>query len=240
MEKVTLKASQREGVKKKAAKALRREGLIPAVVYRGGEESMSLKLVLRELEDILHTKAGTNVLITLKIQGAAKAVKDKTVIIKEVQHDPVKDTILHVDFHEISLTETLKVNVPLAGKGEAAGVKQDGGVLEHVMWELQVECLPTDIPEKIEHDVSSLKIGDAVFVKQIVAPEGVKILTDPELIAMIVKPPHVEKPKEELVEEVAEPELIREKKEKEAEGEEEEETGKGPAAGAGAKEEKGK
>jgi len=232
MEKVMLKVSQREGVKKKAAKTLRKEGLIPAVVYKGGKEAMNLKLVVRELESILHTKAGANVLITLKIEGGQKTVKDKTVIIKEIQHDPIKNDILHVDFNEISMTDTLKVNVPLVDKGEAAGMKQDGGVLEHVMWELQVECLPTNIPEKIEYDVSNLKIGDAIFVKQIAVPEGVKILTDPELIALIVKPPHVEKPKEEVVEEVAEPELIREKKEKEAEEEEEEakpEKGQAPA-----------
>jgi large subunit ribosomal protein L25 len=237
MEKAILKALPREGVGKRAAKVLRKGGVIPAVVYKGGNEAVNLQLVVRELEDILHTKAGANVLITLKIQGAAKATKDTTVIIKEIQHDPIKDGILHVDFNEISMTETLKVNVPLVDKGEAIGVKQDGGMLEHVMWELQVECLPSDIPERIEYDVSELKIGDAVFVKQIVPPSGVKILTDPELIAMIVKPPHVEKPKEEVVEEVAEPELIREKKEKEEAEEEEAQKG---AGGAGAKEEKTK
>ena len=220
MEKVTLKANTRELVGKKHAKDLRKKDLIPGVVYKGGKEAMSLQMAVRELEDALRTKAGSNVLITLKVEGAPKPVKDKTVIIKEIQHDPIKGSILHVDFNEISLTETLKVNVPLADKGEAVGVKQDGGVLEHIMWELQVECLPTNIPEKIEHDVSGLKIGDAVFVKQLVVPEGVKILNDPELIAMIVKPPHVEKPAEEVVEEVAEPELIRENKEKEEEEEE--------------------
>ncbi len=242
MEKVILKAQYRDTAGKKAAKALRKASLIPAVVYRDGKEAMSLKLVTRELEEIIHTKAGSNVIIALNITGAPKAVKEKTVIIKEIQHDPVKDSILHVDFNEISLTEMLKVDVPLASKGEPVGVKQDGGVLEHIMWELQIECLPTAIPEKIEYDVSALKIGDAVFVKQITPPEGVKVLNDPELIAMIVKPPHVEKPKEEVAEEVAEPELIREKKKVEEEGEEEAakpQGGKGPASPP-AKEEKSK
>src|SRR3989338_1504341 len=122
---------------------------------------------------------------------------------------------MHIDFNEISLTETLKVNVPLASKGDAAGVKQDNGVLEHILWELNVECLPTNIPEKIECDVSNLKIGDSILVKQIPLPEGVKVLNDPELIAFIVKPPHVEKPPEEALEAAAEPELIREKKKEE-------------------------
>lgn len=242
MEKVILKAQCRDAVGKKAAKILRKEALIPAIVYKGGKEAMNLKLVTRDLEDIIHTKAGSNVIITLNITGGTKAIKDKTVIIKEIQHDPVKDHILHVDFNEISLTEAIKVDVPLASKGEAVGVKQDGGVLEHIMWELQIECLPTDIPEKIEYDVSALKIGDAVFIKMIIPPEGVKVLNDPELIAMIVKPPHVEKPKEEVAPEAAEPELIREKKKVEEEGEEEagkSEKEKGPGASP-AKEEKAK
>jgi len=242
MEKVLLKTMVREGTGKKAAKDLRKDGMIPAVVYKGGKEATHLKLALRDLQDVLRTKAGANVLITLEITGGVKAVKDKTVIIKELQHDPVTDRILHADFNEISLTEILKIAVPLVDKGKAAGVTQDGGVLEHVMWELQVECLPADIPEKIEYDVSALKIGDAVFVRQIVPPEGVKILTDPELIAMIVKPPHVEKPPEEAVEPgAAEPELIREKKEKEEEEEEEgakPEKGAAPAGKTAAKEEK--
>lgn len=214
MEKVILNTETRVGTGKKTAKDLRKTGLIPAVVYKAGKDSLNLQLVRSDLEEVLHTKAGANVLITLKIKGD-KAPKDKTVIIKEIQRDPIKDKIIHVDFNEISLTETLKVNVPLASHGEPVGVTKDGGVLEHVMWELEVQCLPADIPEKIEVDVSNLNIGDAVYVKNIVVPEGVRILNDPELIAMILKPPHVEVPKEEAAEEVTEPELIRKKKEEE-------------------------
>jgi large subunit ribosomal protein L25 len=218
MEKIVLKAQGRQLAGKKTAKDLRKKGLIPAVVYKGGKDALKLQVSGDELYEVLNTKAGENVIITLKISGEEKA-KDKTVVIKEIQREPVKDGILHVDFNEISLTETLKVNVPLASHGEAAGVKKDGGTLEHVMWELQVECLPTDIPEKIEVDVTNLNTGDAIFVKDIKAPEGVKILNDGELIAMIVKPPKVEAPKEEAVEAALEPELIRKKKEAE-EGEE--------------------
>lgn len=220
MEKVVLKAETRDASGKKVAKDLRNKGLIPAIVYKGGKDAVKLQLTSDAIEEVLHTKAGANVLITLKISGGQNA-KDKTVIIKEIQRDPVKDKILHVDFNEISLTETLKINVPLTAHGESIGVKKDGGVLEHVMWEVQVECLPTHIPEKIELDVSNLNIGDAIYVKNIVLPEGVKILNDPELIAIIVKPPRVEVPKEEVAEEVTEPELIRKKKEEEVpEGEE--------------------
>lgn len=220
MEKVILKTEARTGAGKKIAKGLRTKGLIPANVYKDAK-ALNIQIKSDDLDEVLHTKAGENVIITLKISGEGN-IKDKTVLIKEIQRDPVRDNILHVDFNEISLTEALKINVPLSARGEPVGVKADGGTLEHVMWELHVECLPTAIPEKIEVDVSGLKIGDAIFVKNIVPPEGVKVLNDPELIAIIVKPPKVEVPKEEIAAEgAAEPELIRKKKEEEApEGEE--------------------
>ncbi len=238
MEKIILNAEVRSSTGKAAAKSLRRKDVIPAVVYKGGKEAIKLQLAVGALNEILHTKAGENVIVTLKIADGANKTKDKTVLIKEIQREPIRGLILHVDFSEISLTETLKVNVPLAVRGEPVGVKVDGGILEHVMWELQVECLPTAIPEKIDVDVSAMKIGDAIYVKNITAPEGVKLITDPELIALIVKPPKVEVPKEEAAAEGAvEPELIRKKKEVEEEGEEgkKEEASK---ADAGKKEEK--
>lgn len=226
MEKVTLKASVRTGTGKTVAKDLRSKRIVPANVYKGGEGAMSIQVPIDGLMDVLQTKAGENVLITLKISGGEGAIKDKTVLIKEIQKEPIRDGILHVDFNEISLTETLKINVPLSSKGDPVGVKVDGGILEHIMWELQVECLPTDIPEKIVVDVSNMKLGESMQVKAITPPEGVKILNDPELIVMIVKAPKVEVPKEELeAEGGAEPELIRKKKE-----EAEEEAAKGPAA----------
>jgi len=213
MEKIILKADVRTGTGKKVAKDLRNKGMIPANVYRGGKQAVGLQVSMDDLDEVLHTKAGENVIITLKISGEGLH-KEKTVLIKEIQCEPVKNGILHVDFNEISLTEALKVNVPLASHGEPVGVKLDGGILEHIMWELSVECLPTAIPEKIEVDVSNLKIGDAVYIKDIKVPEGVKVLTDAGLIAMIVKPPKVEAPKEEVpAEETGEPELIRKKKE---------------------------
>ncbi|MCX5666475.1 MAG: 50S ribosomal protein L25 [Candidatus Omnitrophica bacterium] len=220
MEKVILKVETREGSGKRSAKDLRNKKLIPAVVYKGGKDALKLQLAASDLAEVLHTKAGENVIVTLKIAGGDSKAKDKTVVIKEIQREPIQSRILHVDFNEISLTEALKVNVPLTTHGEPEG-KKEGGTLEHVMWELQVECLPADIPEKIEVDVSKLKIGEAIYVKNITAPEGVKVLTDPELIAMIVKPPKVEVPKEEVIAEGAtEPELIRKKKEVEEGAEE--------------------
>lgn len=216
METVQLKTKPRENIGKKFTKTLRKEGLIPAVVYKEGKDTVHIELQKKDLMSVLNTKAGANVLINLIIEDGSKTKsKERVVIIKEIQQHPIKDQILHVDFQEISLTEKLTVGVRIVVKGQAEGVVKDEGVLEHVMWEVKVECLPMDIPEKIEVDVTRLKIGDAILVKDIQASPGVKILADPEQTVVSVVPPHVEKPAEEVVEEVIEPELIREKKEKE-------------------------
>ncbi len=220
MEFLELNAEVREEKGSSVCKSLRRGGLIPAVCYKKGEDSLSLKIQKREFLKLLKTEAGENVILTLKIQGQKK-IKPKTVIIKELQRDILKDELLHIDFNEISLTQVLRVKVPLVSKGEAIGVKQEGGVLQQILWEVEVECLPTNIPERLEMDISNLKINDAVFVKDIVVPEGVKILQDLESIVFSVEPPIVEKPKEEaVVEEITEPEVIRERKPKEEEVEE--------------------
>ena len=214
MEKTILKAQIRKETGKRVAKDLRAKGMVPANVYKGGKAATSLTVSNAVLKEILHTKAGENALITLVISDASSAIKDRTVLIKEIQRHPVSDDILHVDFNEISLTEMLKVSVPLVAKGDAIGVKTEGGILEHVLRELTVECLPTAIPEKIEINVTDLKIGEHVLVKDISAPEGVKILNDGELIALVIKTPKVEVPKEEVaVPGQEEPELIRKKKE---------------------------
>lgn len=237
MEKIQLKAEIREEAGKKPAKKIRNEGFVPAVVYKEGEETVSLKINEKELAYVLRTKAGANVLIGLKIGGDKS--KERIVLIKEVQRHPIKEQILHVDLQEISLTDKLTVDVPLVTKGDAEGVVKEEGVLEHVLWEIKVECLPVDIPGKIEVDVTSLKIGDSILVKDILMPAGVKILNAPDQTVVTVKMPHVEKPAEEVAEAVTEPELIREKKEKEeAEGEEGEAAVPAEDKGAKKKEEK--
>jgi len=234
MDFVELKANLREEKGKELNKKLRAEGLVPGVVYRKGETTLSLKIDTRNLAKALRTDAGENVIIKLFVEGDKKK-KERIVVIKELQKDPVKDSLVHVDLNEISLTETLKVKVPIVSKGEAVGVKQEGGVLQHVMWEVEVECLPTNIPDKIETDISNLKIGDTLIIKDIRPPEGVKILADLESIVFSVE--HVKVVEEAVVApaegEGAEPELIREKKEKE---EAEEEKAEAPAKPA--KEEK--
>ncbi|OIO33527.1 MAG: hypothetical protein AUJ70_03075 [Candidatus Omnitrophica bacterium CG1_02_40_15] len=222
MDFVELKANLREEKGKGLNKKLRNAGMVPGVVYKKGEETLSLKIDSRSLSKALRTEAGENVIIKLFVEGDKKK-KERIVVIKEIQKDPVKDVLVHLDLNEISLTEALKVKVPIISKGEAVGVKQEGGVLQHVMWEVEVECLPTNIPDKIEVDITNLKIGETLSIKDILLPEGVKILGDSGSIVFSVE--HI-KTVEEVVAaplegESLEPELIKEKKEKEEVEEEE-------------------
>jgi large subunit ribosomal protein L25 len=223
MDFVDLQASIREEQGKQLNKRLRHKGVVPGVVYKKGEQTVPLKMDKKSLAKALHTEAGENVIIKLLLDGAKKH-KERIVVIKEIQRDPVKDSLIHIDFNEISLTDTLKVKVPVISKGEAIGVKQEGGVLQHIIWEVEVECLPTNIPDKIEVDVSNLKIGAVIMLKDVIPPKDVKILGDIESIVFSVA--HAKAVEEVVAADATgegaalEPELIREKKEKEEDSEE--------------------
>jgi large subunit ribosomal protein L25 len=209
---------------------LRQQGLVPAVVYGRDMEPLSVSVNHRELVRLLHSKKGEHALVTLRLQdmpdeaslpaqkiaGQAGAKSggtswEKPALVHAVQHDPVDGRVVHVDFHAILLTERVKVKAPLILMGEPVGVKQEGGVLEHFLREVEVECLPTEIPSGVEFDVSALKIGDTVHVRELVPPKGAKILSDPEGVIASVQKPKEEKPAEEAAP-VAEPEVLREKK----------------------------
>lgn len=212
MEQVNIQAELRKETGKSSNKKLRAKGAIPAVVYKAHKPSTIVQIPVKDFTKALKTSAGENVIIRLDIETGAKK-DERTVIIKEIQHEPIKGAVLHVDFNEISLTEVMKFSVPIVDKGQPVGVKIDGGVLQHVLREIEVECLPTQIPEKIEVDVAQMKIGDAIKVKDLSVPEGIKLLTDPEIILITVEPPIKEVIPEVKPEEVvAEPEVIMEKK----------------------------
>ena len=233
-EKVILAAAVRLSVGKGPAGAARREGMVPAVVYRGGEGAVSIQVPQRELHRALHTPAGENVLITLQFNEESKETlkgnKELTggegvVLIKELQHHPVSHQVIHVDFHQISLTQKITVSVPLAFKGEAIGVKQQAGVIEHLRWELEVECLPTEIPSEIPVEISGLEKGKTLHVKELSLPAGVRVLTDPEQSVIACVEPKAEEtpaPAEEAAA-ATEPEVLKQKKPEEevaaAEGE---------------------
>ncbi len=212
MEQIKLEAQLRNEKGKGSLKSLRKDNLIPAVVYRKGEETLSIKFDKKVFYKAIHTQAGENVIINLKFDKESK-IKDKTAIIKEIQYDPITDEIMHADFNQISLTEKIVVNVPIVSKGESIGSK-DGGVLAHVLRELQIECLPTNIPRSIEADITSLNIGDLLHVKDLLVPSGIKVVTDPDSVVFSVEPPMAEKVEAVApAEEAEEPEVIKQKKE---------------------------
>jgi len=230
MEKTVLNVDIREATGKEANKKLRVAGSVPGVLYQKGQKATSLKMDARELFHVLRTSAGENVIITLKIKStdSDKAPgKDRTVIIKEIQYEPIKGDVLHLDFSEISLTDKIEVNIPIDVKGEPIGVKTDGGVLDNPLKELHIECLPTNIPEHIILHVDELNMNDSIKVKDLEIPEGVTVLSDLEQTVVSVMPPRVEEEvsEEEEAEESQEPEVIGEKKSDDAEGSE-------PAPGA--------
>jgi large subunit ribosomal protein L25 len=214
MEEIILDAEQRQEVKKGKVKDLREAGFIPAVVYGHTKESLPIKVSHAEFLKLVHQHRIEGVIISVKIKEDKKQGV-RPCIIKEIQYEPVHGDIMHVDFNEISLTKAIKVNVPVEAKGEAVGVKQEGGSLEHILWEVEVECLPTDIPKKIEVDISALKLKDSIHVKDLIKPANVKILTNPDAVVLSIAEPM----KEEAVvapvegEVPQEPEVIKEKKE---------------------------
>jgi len=220
MEKITLKSVKREQTGKKYAKQLRNRKMVPGIVYGHGSEGLAIELISKDLETILKTGGAENAVIYLQIDGETKD-PEKTVLIRDIQSHPVTDQLLHVDFNTVSLTEKIQVKVEVHEKGESPGVKE-GGILDHIHRELDIECLPTQIPERIIINIEELKIGDVIHVKDIEFPEGVKCLLDPEesVLGVIVPKIVEETEPEEVAEEGgSEPELIR-KENKEGEGEE--------------------
>lgn len=214
MEGIFLEAQIRQELGRSKNKDLREKGFIPAIVYGDGKESLSIKVSRHDLLKLVHQHRIEGVVINLKLKDD-KRQKPRACLIKEMQYDPVHGDIIHIDLNEISLTKIIKVSVPVVAKGEPQGVKVEGGSLEHILWELEVECLPTHIPKEIEVDVSQLKIGDAIYVKDLKSPPEVKILSDPEAIVLSVTLPMKEEIPVAPAEAVApqEPEVIKEKKE---------------------------
>ncbi|HEX9824762.1 MAG TPA: 50S ribosomal protein L25 [Actinomycetota bacterium] len=195
-----LKAEPRAEMGKGPARRARAAGRVPAVLYGPEMETLQLSVDARELWHALHTDAGTNVLIDLQLDG-----EEYLSMPREVQRDILRGTLLHVDLVRIRRDVAIQVNVPIHPVGESAGVKE-GGVLEHHLWELHIEVLPTNVPESIEIDISELQIGDSLRVESAIIPGGVTVLTPAEeTILAVVPPPVLELPEEEVAEgEVAE------------------------------------
>jgi large subunit ribosomal protein L25 len=191
-------ANKREDSGKGVARKLRAAGRVPGVLYGKGVDPVALSVDGRDLIHVFHTGAGTNVLIDLDVDGT-----NHLAMPREVQRDHIKGRFLHVDFIAVSRDQRITITVPVRLVGESPGVKL-GGVLEHHLWDVQVECLPTNVPDAIEADVSVLEeIGQSLKVADLVAPEGATILTAADESVVAVQQPQARIELEEAAEEEA-------------------------------------
>ncbi len=177
MKQVTLKVSKREKTGKEVAKKLRKAGFIPAILYGKEIEPTPLTIKYSEFEKIYKRYKGEAVIYTLEFENGA--LSRKQAILKEIQRHPVTDMIIHVDFQAIEEGKPIEIKVPLEFVGKPVGVTK-GGVLEIMLHELTIECLPSDIPDKITVDLSSLDVGDSLHVSDIKVPENIKVVDSPE------------------------------------------------------------
>jgi len=216
MQELTIK--RREATGKEVAKRLRRAGTVPAILYDGRKaETITVdpKAVLR----MIHGHEGTTQLLTLKFDGDGGGAA-RLAIIRELQFDPVTEQLLHVDLQEVAADRAITVQVRVRPAGEAAGVREQKGILNLVLHELSVSCLPTAIPQRIDADVSALMIGNVLTVAELRAPEGVRILNDPGQAVATVAPPMAEEVAAvaaPTAAAVTEPEVLTERKPKEGE-----------------------
>lgn len=202
-----IKVATREDTGKGAARSLRRSGKIPGIVYGHGEESVPVSVDAGELLRLTHSVSIENTIVDLTV-GDGDGGGTYKVLVREIQRHPFKQQFLHVDFFRVAMDEKLHVDVPVLLTGVPTGVKDRGGVLEHMLREIEVYCLPGSIPEKVEIDVSLLDIGDSIHVGDIDLPD-VEVLTDADRsIVAVLAPTIIEEPEEEEEEELLEPELI--------------------------------
>jgi large subunit ribosomal protein L25 len=187
MPEIVVAAEARTETGKNVNRRLRTRGLIPGVLYGATSETTPVSVSPKEIGSILRSATGENTLFDLDLGG-----KRRRVILKEFQVEPIKGRILHADFYEVALDKVLEVKVHVELTGVPVGVKVQGGILDFVTRELEVECLPTDIPEKIVVDVSELELGKHVRVGELKVPDKVKVLTDPGLVIAHVVTPRAE------------------------------------------------
>ncbi len=186
MELQNLSVSKREGKGKGPAHQTRVKGLIPAVVYGGGQDPLPITVNTKVFDKLLQGRFGEHAVVQLEVDGAPDL--NSPALLKQVQRHPLKEYVLHADFLRIRLDERIETVVPIELTGQPAGVVE-GGVLEHQLRELEVECLALEVPEHILVDVSHLNIGDSVHVSDLIVPEGITVLTDPERpVALITIP----------------------------------------------------
>ncbi len=208
MAQMVIEAEPRKAGNKNDARRLRRAGCVPGVLYGAGDPGVPLALNPKQLQAVLESQAGHNTILDVKVKDG----ETTRAMIVDWQYEPVHGALLHVDLQRITMDRRLRVTVPVLALGEPAGVKNQGGILEYVVREIEVECLPGDIPERIQADVSELVIGMNLRVKNLRVDPKVRLISDPEQVVLHVVAPKAEEEKPaETVEAAApaEPEVIR-------------------------------
>ncbi len=205
-----LKAQIRTGIGRTAVNKLRRQGLVPAVIYGGQDPSLPLSVEAREFNTLLSHLASEHVLVDLEITDGEKS-SNRLALIQEVKHHTLKRHVMHVDFHAVKSDTKIHAEIPVETVGEPNGVKNFGGLLEIAIHNIEIQCFPKDLPEKIVIDVTDLNVGDAVHVRDITFPEGVTATAAPDLTVIRVAAPKVESAAAAEVAPAA-PEVIKEKK----------------------------
>ena len=225
MAEMTLSALSRTEFGSSASRRIRRDGMVPGIVYGGSGDNIPVTVSPRDLTRLLRSHAGRNTILNLHIEGSGA----DSVILKDWQVDPVSEAILHADFQRIAMDKPLRVTVPIVMRGTAQGVKTEGGLLEVVMRDVEVECLPSDIPDSIECDVTELELHQSIRVEGLPALDNVRVLADPDQVVVHVMALRAEAEEEAAAEgeaeveaapegEGAEPEVMARGKKEEDEG----------------------
>lgn len=222
-----IKAEKRGAFGKNASRRLRREGMMPAVLYGADRANVPLTLKKKDVFTILMSESRERTIFQISYDSELK-----NVMIKELQRNPVTDEILHADFIQIAMDRAIRVSIPVITVGEAVGVKTEGGFVELITRGVEIECLPKNIPERMEVDISNLHLRQSLKVGDLTAPEGVKLISHPDTLLVLIEAPSKEEEvaveaKEEVVAVPAEPEVIKkERAEEEPKEEEKEKKGK--------------
>jgi large subunit ribosomal protein L25 len=208
---IVVKSEKRQGLGSNAARRLRAQGFVPAVLYGESMDSRALVLSKKDIVQILRLETGENTIFKVAVDA-----EQYDAMIKDLQIDPATDELLHADLIRISMDKPVRVTVPIVHRGEPIGVKTEGGFIDFVTREVEVECLPRDIPESIGIDIGELHVNQSIKVETMAIPAGVKVITEPGTVLVLVSMPHKEeefpgeKPEGEVVEEEPkEPEVIK-------------------------------
>ncbi len=217
MSETTLEVHPREAAGKNVNRRLRAAGELPAVVYGAGKETLPIRVETRKVEELLKLASGENTVFLLELAGTGQS---RHTMIRELQSDSITGELIHIDFQRVLMDQAVRVSVPIEIVGEATGVRNEAGLLDFITREVEVECLPAEIPNQIRLDVKPLHVGQHVEAGELEIPKGVKLLEEPErvIVSIVVKRAvHLEEEEEEaeelLTAEAEEPEVIGRKEE---------------------------